>query len=181
MGQRVAIGTHSVTELADDKYELDTSRPDGGIAVYPADRETGRNLPLRTVTVNVPYGADGETLVTFANRTKQALLKVCKTILPTSKDALGNKQFEFTVDISGFTLQIVKLRPGECTLPYGPFPIPDNDFSVFVSETPGAGYVVDAITLTGGVITQRTSGAVFIRPAPGINVVTFRNKAGDPG
>jgi hypothetical protein len=174
---RVAIGTHTVTELADDKYELDASRADGGIAVFPADREVGRNLSLRTVTVTVPFGAEGETLVTFYNRTKQALLKVCKTIPSSSQDALGGKAFEFLVDISGFTLQNVTLRPGECTLPFGPFPIPDNDSSVFVNETVGPGFTVDSITLTGGVITQRNGAGVFIRPAPGINVLTYRNRA----
>jgi hypothetical protein len=177
MPTRVAIGTHTVTELPDDRYELDASRADGGVSVYPADREVARNLSLRTVTVRVPYGGEGETLVTFANRTKQALLKVCKTIPSTSQDALGAKPFDFTVDISGFTLQTVSLRPGECSGTYGPFPIPDNDFSVFVNETPGAGFTVEAITLTGGVITQRNGGGVFIRPAPGVNVVTYRNRA----
>ncbi len=177
MGQRVAIGTHTVTELADDKYELDASRHDGGIAVFPADREVARNLSLRTITVSVPFGADGETLVTFYNRTKQALLKVCKTIPSTSQDALGGKTFDFLVDISVLTNQNVSLRPGECTFPFGPFPIPDNNFSVFVNETPGAGFTVDSITVTGGVITQQTATSVFIRPAPGMNVVTFRNRA----
>ncbi len=180
MGQRVAIGTHAVTELPDDKYELDASRRDGGIAVLPADREVARNLSLRTVTVTVPYGPDGETLVTFYNRTKQALLKVCKTIPSTSQDALGGKAFDFLVDISGFTLQNLTLHPGECSFPYGPFPIPDNNFSVFVSETLSGGFTVDSITVTGGVITQQTASSVFIRPAPGMNVVTFRNKAVDP-
>jgi hypothetical protein len=180
MPTRVAIGTHTVTELPDDRYELDASRRDGGIAVFPADREVARNLNLRTVTVTVPFGGEGETLVTFYNRTKQALLKVCKTIPSTSQDALGTKEFEFTVDISGFTLQVVRLRPGECTFPFGPFPIPDNDFSVFVDETVQPGFAVESISVTGGVVTQKTATSVFIRPAPGMNVVTFRNRATDP-
>ena len=64
---------------------------DGGIAVCPADREVGKNLGTRTVTVFVPYGPEGETLVTFHNRLKPALLKICKPIPPTSQDALGGK------------------------------------------------------------------------------------------
>ena len=100
-----------------------------------------------------------------------------RTIPSTSQDALGGKLFDFTVDISGFTLQTVSLRPGECSGTYGPFPIPANDFSVFVNETPGAGFALDAITVSGGVITSQSSTGVFIRPAPGVNVVTFRNRA----
>jgi hypothetical protein len=174
----VAVGSHAVTELADDTYELDTSRADGGIAVYPRERELSRSPSTRTVTVAVPYGPEGETLVTFTNRIKQAFLKVCKTILPTSQDALGGKTFEFLVDISGFTVQNAYLRPGECTLPFGPFPIPDNDTGVFVNETTSPLFVVDGISLSGGGrITLQTATSAFIRPAPGINVLTFRNKA----
>ena len=46
--------------------------PGGGIDVFPADRLVSKSLPTRTVTVNVPYGPNGETLVTFYNRVKQS-------------------------------------------------------------------------------------------------------------
>jgi hypothetical protein len=68
---RVAIGQHSVQELAENDYELKPDAPGGGLDVTPADRLVTRNVGLRTITVSVPYGATGETLVTVTNRVKQ--------------------------------------------------------------------------------------------------------------
>ena len=44
----------------------------------------------RTVTVSVPFGPRGETLVTFYNRVKLAKIKVCKVIPITSQDSLDD-------------------------------------------------------------------------------------------
>ena len=40
--KRVSVGNHTVTEVAENDYELDAARADGGIAVFPADREISR-------------------------------------------------------------------------------------------------------------------------------------------
>ena len=85
---RVSVGSHTVTEVASTNYELDPGSAaavllgfdtHGGIVVSPADREVSRSCS-RSVTVNVPYGPNGETLVTFYNRIKQGQVKVCKAI-----------------------------------------------------------------------------------------------------
>ena len=85
--------------------------PGGGITVFPADREVSKSLATRTVTVSVPYGPNGETLVTFYNRVKLARIKVCKVIPITSQDSLGGK--DFTYLIRG--LLVGPIKPGECT------------------------------------------------------------------
>ena len=120
---RVSVGSHTVTELASPNYELDPGSAalallgydtHGGIVVSPADREVSRSLSSRTVTVNVPYGPNGETLVTFYNRIKQGQVKVCKTIPPGSADSLGGKTFTYTVRTIGGSFTVGPIAPGEC-------------------------------------------------------------------
>ncbi len=121
--QRVSVGTHTVTEVADPDYELDPGSlaqdllglgTNGGIVVSPADREVSRSLNTRTVTVNVPYGPNGETLVTFYNRVKLGKVKVCKLITPGSADALSGKTFTYTVYVNGAPFTVGPISPGEC-------------------------------------------------------------------
>ena len=58
-----------------------------------------KNLPNRTITVSVPYGTQGETLVTFYNRIKRGFIKVCKVVPTGSLDALGTTDFTFNVTV----------------------------------------------------------------------------------
>src|SRR6185436_19712992 len=125
--KKVSVGTHTVTEVAENDYELDPDAPGGGITVFPADREISKSLPSRTVTVSVPYAGNGngETLVTFYNRIKLGQIKVCKVIPVTSQDALGGKQFEYDVyyrdPATGLIVKVTlgPIFPGECTA-FGP-------------------------------------------------------------
>ena len=121
---RVAIGPHTVQELAENDYELKPDAPGGGLDVIPAERLVTRNAGLRTITVDVPYGATGETLVNVTNRVKQGMVKVCKQVPTSSLDALGAKAFDFTVLVDGVAKPGASgLTAGTCSLPIGPFPI----------------------------------------------------------
>jgi hypothetical protein len=195
--QRLPVGTHSVTEVAENDYELDPYAPGNGITVSPADREVSRSLNTRTVTVNVPYGTAGETLVTFYNRIKQGQVKVCKQIPNTSQDTLGGKYFVYTVQFSdGYTETLGPILPGECTFLTRPHPVilapgtpngtPNN---VTITEAAANGnnapYTVINATCTG-------CRAPFVWPylmdphqvnfnlGPSVNAVTYTNKAVDP-
>jgi len=171
---RVSVGAHTVSEVASTNYELDPGSPalallgfntNGGIVVSPADREVSRQLSSRSVTVNVPYGPNGETLVTFYNRVKVAQIKVCKAITSGSVDSLGHKTFTYTVYVGGNRYTVGPIAPGECqfvTDSFGNprnFPILDaagNHVSAAVLEngatdsTPTLGtFYVSALSLTG--------------------------------
>jgi hypothetical protein len=92
--RRVAVGNHTVTEVALPNYELT------GVTVDPAGRLVGTpDLANRTVTVSVPYGPNGETVVTFTNRIQQGRLKVCKTIPLGSFDSLNGDPFNYNIYI----------------------------------------------------------------------------------
>ena len=110
--KRVSVGNHTVTEVNENDYELDAYRTDSGIAVFPADREVSRSLATRTVTVSVPWGPNGETLVTFYNRVKRAKIKVCKVIPPTSQDSLGRQAVQLRHQRPR---RVGPILPGECT------------------------------------------------------------------
>jgi hypothetical protein len=166
--KRVSVGNHMVTESASTDYELDSYRADGGIAVFPADREISRNLPTRSVTVSVPYGPNGETLVTFYNRIRRGQIKVCKQVTPGSVDALGTKAFSYDVFVGtgAHDFPLSDIHPGECAYVAdshgGPqsFPVLDpsgNPLIVGVRENgaselspppPGSFYVSD-VSVTG--------------------------------
>jgi hypothetical protein len=121
---RVAVGQHTVQELSENDYELKPDAPGGGLDVTPADRLVTRNTGLRTITVNVPYGTAGETLVTVTNRIKQGLVKVCKQVPTSSLDALGVTPFSFTILVDGVAAPPVSgLTAGTCSLPLGPYPV----------------------------------------------------------
>ncbi len=189
--KRVSVGNHTVTEVNESDYELDADRTDGGIAVYPADREVSKSLATRTVTVSVPYGPNGETLVTFYNRVKLARLKICKVIPYTSQDSLGMKDFSYTVSSGGQSGQVGPIKPGECTFYTQPdYPIltaPNSPVSLTVHEngTPSMTWDVTAITVTGNrtppaPIVDLGNGNITFTIGPGINVVTYTNRAKDP-
>ena len=187
--KRVSVGNHTVTEVAEDDYELDPNAPGNGIDVFPADRLVSKNLPTRTVTVSVPYGPNGETLVTFYNRVKLGQVKVCKVIPLTSQDSLGGKTFTYTVTIDGHVFHLGPIFPGECTNFTYPVPIllgPTSPTPVTVVEdgaSTSTTYSVTDITLTGGrppVSKDLPSGTIRFNLGPGLNVVTYTNKAKDP-
>jgi hypothetical protein len=186
--KKVSVGNHTVTEVAANDYELDASRADGGITVFPADREVIRSLATRSVTVSVPYAGDGngETLVTFYNRVKLARIKICKVIPTTSQDSLGMK--DFTYMIRG--LLVGPIKPGECTFYTQDIPIltaPGSPVSLTVHEngTPSATWDVTSITVTGNrtppaPVVDLGNGNITFTLGPGINVVTYTNRAKDP-
>ena len=184
--KRVSVGNHTVTESSSNDYELDPYAPGDGITVFPADREVSRNLATRTVTVGVPYGPAGETLVTFYNRVKRAKIKVCKVIPYTSQDSLGGKDFNYT--INGYPFGPIK--PGECTFYTREIPIltaPGVATVVTVDEVeaPSTTFTVTSITVTGmrggmPLIYDLANGTIAFNPGPGVNVVTYTNKAVDP-
>src|SRR4051794_24367631 len=160
----VSVGTHTVTEGTSSDYELDSSRTDGGITVFPADREVSRSLSTRTVTVSVPYAlTNGETLVTFYNRIKLGQIKICKVIPMTSQDSLGTKPFSYDVYVQtpgtplGYTVtRVGPILPGECTFygPAGGIPILNPNgtkraIGVHEVGTPSATWDVTSITVTG--------------------------------
>ncbi len=183
--KRVSVGNHTVSEVNENDYELDADRADGGIAVFPADRELSRSLATRTVTVSVPYGPNGETLVTFYNRVKLAKIKICKVIPITSQDSLGNKPFTYTINGSPFGSAIL---PGECTFYTRDVPIltaPNTPTTVTVDEVeaPSTLFDVTSIVVTGSrgyTVTNLANGTVSVTLGPGINVVTYTNRAKDP-
>jgi hypothetical protein len=182
--KRVSVGNHTVTESSSNDYELDPYAPGDGITVFPADREVSRNLSTRTVTVSVPYGPNGETLVTFYNRVKRAKVKVCKVIPITSQDSLGMKPFNYTINGQAFG----PIYPGECTYYTRDIPIlsaPGVPTVVTVDEVeaPSLTFKVDSITVQGARwvgMPDLTNGTIQFNPGPGVNVVTYTNRALDP-
>jgi hypothetical protein len=192
--KRVSVGNHTVTEAGSttylanvDPYELDPTAPGGGITAFPADREVNKNLNTRTITVSVPYGPNGETLVTFYNRIKLARLKVCKVIPVTSQDALGGKDFSYNVLDSGGGLitTLGPIKPGECTAFTEPTPIlgPDGGpvFRYILETSTVVNYTVTNATCTGCLVFGWSGGplsALYL--GPGLNVVTYTNTALDP-
>jgi hypothetical protein len=184
MPKKVSVGNHTVTEVNESDYELDPDAPGGGITVFPADREVSKSLATRTVTVSVPWGVNGETLVTFYNRVKLAKIKVCKVIPIGSTDALGMK--DFTFDVNGETLGPIK--PGECTFTTRSIPIlsaPESPTGVVVTELNQnpAVFGVTNITVSGARAVGGADlghGIIKFNPGPGVNVVTYENTARDP-
>jgi hypothetical protein len=182
--KRVSVGNHTVTESSSNDYELDPYAPGDGITVFPADREVSRNLSTRTVTVSVPWGPNGETLVTFYNRVKRAKVKVCKVIPITSQDSLGMKPFNYTINGQAFG----PIYPGECTYYTRDIPIlsaPGVPTVVTVDEVeaPSLTFKVDSITVQGARwvgMPDLTNGTIQFNPGPGVNVVTYTNRALDP-
>ena len=137
----------------------------------------------------MPYGPNGETLVTFYNRVKLGQVKVCKVIPITSQDSLGGKDFTYTVTVDGHVFHLGPIKPGECTNFTYPVPIllgPGVPTPVAVVEdgaSTSTTYVVTDITVTGGRPTvgkDLPSGTIKFALGPGLNVVTYTNKATDP-
>jgi len=180
--KRVSVGNHTVMEVSETDYELDPDAPGNGITVFPADREVSRSLATRTVTVSVPYGPNGETLVTFYNRIKRGMVKICKQIPITSMDALGGKQFSYDVYYrdpwGNIALQetLGPIYPGECTSFSRSLPVlqPNGKYTAIgVVERPTNGttsYTVTSITLQGtrGLCPNPTLGLTDPNLDPGI-------------
>jgi hypothetical protein len=210
--QLVTVGSHTVTESAENNYELDPNAFGNGIVVTPYDAETSRNLAGRSVTVNVPYAGDKnqigrEVRVDFYNRIKRAQIKVCKRVESGSLDSIGNKAFDFTVDVPGATgtpFHVTGVRNGECRLIAHStgevvwFPIIQSNGSpthVTASEdhsgsTSGSGFMVSDIavqgyrgTLDGPHCLNASPGCgganskILWDLGPNTNTVTFTNKA----
>jgi hypothetical protein len=188
---RVAIGQHSVQELAENDYELNPNAPGGGLDVLPADRLVTRNTGLRTITVNVPYGETGETLVNVTNRVKLGSVKVCKAVPTSSLDALGSKSFDFTVLVDGVAKPgATGLTAGTCSLPIGPFPILRADGTPTIVKVTEDGTSATASWVLGGVgcIGCRSPSSNVTAPdgtllgmtfalGTDINALTFTNTA----
>jgi hypothetical protein len=184
----VSVGTHTVTERnTQPSYELDPYAPGDGILAYPADREVAKSIANRTITVSVPYATEGETVVTFINRIKRGLIKVCKTVQTGSLDALGTTDFYFGVSVNGGQpITVGPISHGECVLVPADFPILNTNglaTTVFIQEQAVPGVVVTDITYQGtgtfkgntlcGRTTQYELGT-------GVNISTFVNAKGVP-
>jgi hypothetical protein len=194
--RNVSVGNHTVTEVASADYEVT------GIRVDPAGRIVGTpDLAGRTVTVNVPYGPNGETVVTYTNAIRTGTVKVCKTIPLTSADSLSppgtppgtGRTYNFNVNVmtapgnpgvfTPFPLNVT-LASGAlsaCSNFIGPFPVLQADGSntiIGVSEGPsGGGFVVDDIvpSFTRGLCSGTAPAA---GPYPGANCIpTGKNLA----
>jgi hypothetical protein len=163
--RRVSVGNHTVTEIAAQDYELTA------ITVDPASRLVGTpDLANRTVTVSVPYGPSGETVVTFTNRIKQGRFKVCKTIPLGSFDSLNGKPFNYLLYIqTGGTHAAPIFNGGGPGIPltvnattstsnlttcsgftaFSPILQANGEKTIAaVQEQLGAGFVVDSITVS---------------------------------
>jgi hypothetical protein len=206
--QLVSVGTHTVTELVETNYELDPNAPGMGINVTPADVETSRNLLARSVTVNVPWAGDPnfpigrEVRVDYYNRIKRAQIKVCKHVAPGSTDALGTKEFNFTVNTSfGTPYRVEGLRMEECALVREPHTGEIIDFPILTpgglptlataeeDDTPFDGWIVSNITVQGARGTPKTNcdgltpqtcgppGTAQWTLGPNTNTVHFTNSA----
>jgi len=185
-GTNVSVGNHTVTELNPGDFDVTS------IGVNPSNRLVGSpDLANRTVTVNVPYGPSGETVVTYTNTIKTGTVKVCKTIPITSADTLApgpnGRDYTFNVNIQtspgnpGTFAQVpltVHLDPGQlsnCSSFTGPIPVLQTDGRntiVGVQETTVGNFVVDDITLqfTRGYCSG-TAGAPPGAPYPGNNCI----------
>lgn len=157
--RNVSVGNHTVTEVASNDYQVT------GIRVDPSGRLVGTpDLTARSVTVNVPYGPNGETVVTYTNAIKTGTVKVCKTIPGTSADSLApapnGRDYTFRINVETapgvFTPQFVTvhLEPGQlsnCSGFTGPIPVLQTDGTntiIGVQETTTGNFVVDDITLS---------------------------------
>jgi hypothetical protein len=162
------------------------SVPGGGIDVNPSDRVVSKNTATRTVTVNVPYGVNGETLVTFYNRIRQGQIKICKLIPDTSQDSLGGKTFNYNWSVDGQSGS-ASLVPGQCTYVLGQANIIDsngNPTKVFVQELGvGSTFTIDSIVVqfaNDNVSTNLLNGIATWSLGPNTNVVTYTNRSKDP-
>ncbi len=182
--KNVSVGNHTVTEVASSNYDV------VAITVNPAGRLVGApDLVNRTVTVNVPYGPSGETVVTYTNAIKTGTVKVCKTIPLTSANSLSplaGRTYNFNVNVmtapgnpgtfTPFPLSVT-LADGvlsACSGFIGPFPVLQADGSntiIGVQEGPsGGGFVVDDIvpSFTGPLCSGTAPAA---GPYPGANCI----------
>jgi hypothetical protein len=190
--RNVSVGNHTVTEVASNDFEVTA------IQVDPAGRIVGApDLANRTVTVNVPFGPNGETVVTYTNAIRTGTVKVCKTIPLTSVDSLApapnGRTYNFNVNVQTapgnpgvFTPFAVNVflpagATSACSGFIGPFPVLQSDGTntiIGVQEGPsGGGFVVDDITLsfTRGFCSGTAPGA---GPYPGANCIpTGKNTA----
>jgi len=159
----VSVGNHTVTELNPGDFDVTA------ITVDPSGRRVGTlDLAGRSVTVNVPYGPNGETVVHYTNAIRTGSVKVCKTIPITSADTLApapnGRDYTFTVSIQtspgnpGTFMQVpltVHLAPGQltnCSNFTGSIPVLQTDGKNTIvgvqEQASGGGFVVTDIVPT---------------------------------
>jgi len=188
MAKNVSVGNHTVTEVNPGDFDVTQIRVD------PAGRLVGTpDLTNRTVTVSVPYGTQGETVVSYRNQIKTGTVKVCKHIPGTSTDSLApapngrDYQFRINIQTAPFTftpvLVTVHLEPGAtdaCSAFTGPINVLQADGTntiIGVQELTVGNFVVDDITLsfTRGYCSGTAPAA---GPYPGANCIpTGKNTA----
>ncbi len=136
--------------------------------------------------MSVPYGTQGETLVTFYNRIKRGFVKVCKVVQTGSLDALGTTDFTFSVSVGTDSFMLGPIKNGECAISAVDYPIlqPNGMPTVVnVTENPIMGVVVTDITYTGSGTVNGAStclGSISYNLGGGVNVTTFTNAKGVP-
>jgi hypothetical protein len=167
------------------------STPGNGIDVQPSDRLVAKNLTTRTVTVSVPFGKYGETLVTYYNRIRKGRIKICKQIPMTSQDSLGDKTFYFDWTVDGFSSRDpVALKPGECSYILGDANIIDKNGeptkATVKEKDVNTTFTIDSINVQfsrGYITLQENDGdpdKTTFNLGPETNVVTYTNRSKDP-
>jgi hypothetical protein len=183
LSTHVSVGNHVVAQIVDPLLELD---PAIGISTLPADREVAKLPAALRLTIAAPFGS--ETSALFASRIRRATIEVCAQVAPGSEDALGRKLFRFTVTPAAGPPFTPTVAAGACSLPSSPYRVLAADgtpATVTVTEATGP-WAVQSIALTGGrdlrvncgpAVCSRTA---LFTPAPGVDVVTYTNRAGLP-
>jgi hypothetical protein len=187
--QRVSVGDHTVNErLTQPNFELDPWAPGGGITATPASAEVSKSIPGRTITVHVSYGQD--TTVTFYNRVRRGLVKICKLVPIGSQDAIGTTLFHFDEIVNPQSTNpvlrqdVAAIMNGECAIVDDLPILQPNGNSTQVQlqeETPPAGVFVTNITFTGpGTLDSFNlcGRSANITLGAGVNITTFTNQKG---
>jgi hypothetical protein len=170
----------------------------------PPDNSAAPNCG-NPLVVTVPYFNDattpGETSVHFFNKVPRTSVKVCKQIDPGSVGdlAVSGVSYTFTITqtVNGSTTAVGAGKytvdppyppspnhPASCTDVVGSIPRFNADgtpTTVTVTESPGAGYSVQSITVLPGTpiagSPDLAGGTVTFNTAPGPDIVTFTNSA----
>jgi hypothetical protein len=131
--------------------------------------------------------------VTFWNRIKRGLIKICKVVPLESQDALGTTQFPFAYTVNGGPpIFAGTAANGECILVPDSYPILQangNQTVIQVQEYPSPfvvppGVVVTDITYSGPGTPQGSNlcgRSITYLLGAGVNITTFKNQKGVPG
>ena len=171
---QVPAGNVSVAEAARFPYYV------SNIYVDPSNRLVTKNLANGTVTVVVPKGdTNDETLVTYENKTRTGLIKVCKT-LASNSSALAGKVFYFDVfDVNGgHTIPVTAGVAGSTTCVIDPTPLPLGSAVRIEEEKFEDNVRVTAVSVSpASQNTGSSPASANLVVGSGITTATFTNQA----